>query len=411
MTILANAQINPSIAHVAYIYNNWRRQHYGDRDEDHVFDVLNRKKTELAEKGFTLNVKQDPMIIVLISPLMKRVFRDHLADEMVFIDSSGSCDQSNTCVTFIFVATKIGAIPLCVVFHKSESELNYMLAFCAAKESLFNECGLTLNPKLIMTDDSIAERNARKAVFPDSTLLLCAFHVTQAVWRWLWDSAHKVKKEERQEIMNAFRKILFASTAEEVDDFTQQLLTYPAVSSNIGAKRYFERLNQRRLEWCLAYRANLLTRGNHTNNYCEASIRIFKDVVLQRCKAFNVCALIEFAATTLEKYHTNRILSYANSRKRQLDLAYNKLGSTVRADMKITKTDDNTFSVEKSDGEFCTVLIDSAVCNCTRGTGGKFCEHMFAIERDCNVLFKTSLLLCEDDRVRLAKLALGDNIP
>jgi len=62
-----------------------------------------------------------------------------------------------------------------------------------------------------MTDDSSAERQALKAAFPASTLQLCAFHVCQALWRWLWESKHQIEKSERQAKMLKFRTVLFFS--------------------------------------------------------------------------------------------------------------------------------------------------------------------------------------------------------
>lgn len=53
---------------------------------------------------------------------MQRVFTKGLADEIVFIDTSGSCDQSNTCVTFIFAASHIGALPVAIILHANQTE-------------------------------------------------------------------------------------------------------------------------------------------------------------------------------------------------------------------------------------------------------------------------------------------------
>lgn len=101
---------------------------------------------------------------------MQRVFVAELADEMIFIDSSGSCDQTNTCVTFIFVA--INVLPLTVILHTSQSQNNYTIAFQTAKTFLEKTCNKTFQPVLIMTDDSSAERNALRKVLPNSRLLL-----------------------------------------------------------------------------------------------------------------------------------------------------------------------------------------------------------------------------------------------
>lgn len=68
-----------------------------------------------------------------------------------------------------------------------------------------------------------------------------------------------------------------------------------------------------RFKWCLAWR-NEVVRGHQTNNYSEITIRIFKDVVLSRVKAYNVIALIDFVCTVLNDYYCQRFREFANSR-------------------------------------------------------------------------------------------------
>lgn len=56
---------------------------------------------------------------------MQPVFTKGLADEIVFIDTSGSCDQSNTYVTFIFAASNISALPVAIILHANQTEEQY----------------------------------------------------------------------------------------------------------------------------------------------------------------------------------------------------------------------------------------------------------------------------------------------
>jgi transposase-like protein len=74
-----------------------------------------------------------------------------------------------------------------------------------------------------MTDDSDAERAALSSTFPSSTLILCQFHVQQAMWRWLWDSNHHVAKEERRLLMQLFKKIVNAGSVEEYEESVEKL--------------------------------------------------------------------------------------------------------------------------------------------------------------------------------------------
>ena len=48
--------------------------------------------------------------------------------------------------------------------------------------------------------------------------------------------------------------------------------------------RYITHLYSRKKEWALCFRNDL--RGNNMNNYSEASMKILKDKILHRTKAF-----------------------------------------------------------------------------------------------------------------------------
>lgn len=89
-----------------------------------------------------------------------------------------------------------------------------------------------------------------------------------------------------------------------------------------------KKLWHKRQEWCIVLRKNILIRGNNTNNYMEVSIRVFKDIVLQRSKVFNSCALVLFICGKFESYHKLRLLEFANTRRSNA-LQYSKLKKTA----------------------------------------------------------------------------------
>jgi MULE transposase domain len=66
-----------------------------------------------------------------------------------------------------------GAIPVCVLLHKEQSEATYLKCFHLARRVT------NINPAIFMTDDSTAERNALRSVFPAAKLFLCLFHRSQ----------------------------------------------------------------------------------------------------------------------------------------------------------------------------------------------------------------------------------------
>ena len=279
--VLANAQENPTERQIKYLYDKWRVNQYGNREESSVLEILRNKIPVLRYSGGNLLVKENPFITVVITPIMRRSFIEGIADEIVFVDSSGSCDQTNTCVTFMFAPNKTGAIPVACILHTAQTEANYTLAFAAALEAIEID-NKKFSPNVFMTDDSKAERSALSTVFPNSHLLLCTFHVCQALWRWLWQTDHNVIMIDRQTVMELFRNILYAFSVEDAEEHFNIIVKNNVVLGNELLLDHLEKLWRRREEWCIPYRAKIITRGNNTNNYAEASIRIFKDIVLQR---------------------------------------------------------------------------------------------------------------------------------
>ena len=57
------------------------------------------------------------------------------------------------------------------------------------------------------------------------------------------------------------------------------------------------------------------SRGNNTNNFCESAVRVLKDKVLERTKAYNMIPqLADFVSSRLQVYYERYILDVANGR-------------------------------------------------------------------------------------------------
>ena len=263
-------------------------------------------------------------------------------------------------------------------------------------------------PQVFMTDDSKAEINALKHVFPDSTTLLCIFHLLQALWRWLWNGSHNIHIHDRKPLMQCFRKVVYASTVSDCENYNEALLANETVGKYTLFLDHVAALWLRKSAWCIALRASLSTRGNNTNNFVEASIRIFKDIVLQRCKAFNAAALIDFISVTFESYHKRRLLQFANSRSTKPTLAYNKFVERSKS-LVVSCVDSDTFEVgsSKNNGTTYTVHAEIGHCECTAGQGGAFCKHICAVELQNSTIARFSPKLTSSDKALLAQIAFG----
>ena len=332
--------------------------------------------------GCDVLIADDPLTIVIITPIMRRAQQTPDAAGLCFIDSTASCDANNHSVTFMLTTCAAGAVPLAVIITAGQSQSDYEAGFRLLCDHNPNMFGGARQPQVFMTDDSDAERGALRAVWPESILHLCLFHVPQANWRWLWDSKNAIRKEHRPKLMSEFRSIMIASSENEAES-TFSAATTSSIASKYPSwikrvTKYFER----REAWCVAWRS-AVHRGHHTNNYSEVTVRLFKDIVLSRMKAYNVTSLVDFVCTAMEQYYSRRLLDFAHSRvsaphlwlkKQMLKAAY------VQSD-DIRQTSLTTFEVpsESHPGEFYCVDVEAGVCACQDGLCGKFCKHQAAI--------------------------------
>ena len=284
---------------------------------------LDQKMKDFNEKQDDVCIKIETTpdgqtIIAICTPLMKRIHSmwKH-SKEMVFVDSSGNMDRQN-CRVFLFLThSPAGALPLGVVITSSESEATLIAAFklfnsVVPDNAFFNsrDC-----PHIFMTDDCTALRMALHNVYPTSVLLLCIFHLLQAFWRWLWDNKHQIGKNYRPHLLNLLKAMVYAETEAEL------LLRFQrATELDITGQKYPKFIEHvtdifaRKAAWSVAHRQDLLIRGNHTTAYCEAAMRILKDKIFYRLKAFNICQLTDFILTRFEDYNVRKLTDIANNR-------------------------------------------------------------------------------------------------
>ncbi|GFS81935.1 uncharacterized protein TNCV_2497221 [Trichonephila clavipes] len=176
---LANASINPTHNQIYYLHKCWRDANLGS--SINPFDKLKEKVPFYESIGTTVKVHEDHLwAVLLVTPLMKRNHHLFSSKEIIFIDSTSSCEASSSTITILLSATKVGALPLAVMIHASQSIQNYINAFQLLKMN-FPQCfGGQDYPEVFMSDDSSAEKGALAAVWPEAKQLLCHFHVAQA---------------------------------------------------------------------------------------------------------------------------------------------------------------------------------------------------------------------------------------
>ncbi|XP_072168755.1 uncharacterized protein [Diadema setosum] len=204
------------------------------------------------------------------------------------MDASSNMDRHNCRVFMLLTHSCVGGLLIGVLITTAETQPTITAALRLFTTILpsgsFGGRGVVSTQ--LITDDCMAERRALQDVFPQSTLLLCSFHLLQATWRWLWSAAHKIPLKERPEHLRHMRMI-FATSSQEADELFASSMADPELHKSF--KDYLQN----------AY-SELPLRGNLTNNCCESAMRILEDRVLSRTKAFNIAQLADFLSSHLQ---------------------------------------------------------------------------------------------------------------
>lgn len=253
MELLADRAQNPDYAYVLNLFNQYRDEHLGGQNGMSMFQRLNEVVDNYNKLGQGCALFQEynsqlgnAFILCIVTNLMNRVHEKiNQAGELCFIDASASFELLNTSIVLLYTSCIAGALPLGIIVMSDESEATFEKGINLLKVLLphyaFFGRGPNMGPMVILTDDSRAEQNAIKKCWPQSRRLLCIFHVLQAFWRWLHNAKHSINKEHKSLIMDNMKRILYARTESEMNEFYNELTTnyyslYPQL------QRHFELL-------------------------------------------------------------------------------------------------------------------------------------------------------------------------
>ena len=100
------------------------------------------------------------------------------------VDATSNLDRNDSKIFHLVCPSVIGALPLGEIVTTREDTPTILFGLQMLKsilpENAFFGRG-DRGPAVIMTDDADAERNALSIVWPNTVLLLCIFHVLQAM--------------------------------------------------------------------------------------------------------------------------------------------------------------------------------------------------------------------------------------
>ena len=208
--------------------------------------------------------------------------------------------------------------------------------------------------------------------------------------------------------MAKFRKLLYAKTLQDYETEMEAFLNDPLVRKYEKfvahvRKNYFGRKEK----WSMHVRNDLKlpTNNNQTNNLCESSFRVLKDILFQRIRCFNLPDLTEMLLTDDHSYFKSKLIDVGNGRFS--NAVHNRSAAqlskcTYRQDQ-IVFICDKMYMVESQTQEDTYYLVDMRLnfCQCAAGSSKGSCKHKIAVMKYFNCA-EFSVIPVNDYRARAA---------
>ena len=157
--------------------------------------------------------------------------------------------------------------------------------------------------------------------------------------------------------------------------------------------------------------------GHNTSNCWKSTIRLYKDIVLGRSKAYNIVTLVDFTCTVMEDYYRGRLRLFSQARvhKPRLILeslvrkaSYIRPGDIVTIDDVYSVPSEKNVSAPVEDHVFYIVNCSLGTCTCNAAKSGQFCKHQAAVWNHTGASMPSLPPVSSEDRHQMAVLALGD---
>ena len=272
--------------------------------------------------------------------------------------------------------------------------------------------GPDIGPDVVMIDDSSAERGAITKCWPQVRVLLCTFHFLQRQWTWLYEGKNKISKDDRVTLIQEIRQLVNTRTEESLQSLFDQLLKLPVSLKYPHFVEHLKSLWTKRYAWAHCYRKRLLIRGNHTNNYAEAGIKILKELVFSRVKAYNLVQMFTFVYDIMDMYYQKKLIAISNHRfETYVSLRFQGLNAKKVTKANITVENGGWYKVKScTSNNYYDVNVNIGVCTCEHGQDGSPCVHQAAVvlnfgQESINYI----ATLSANARLKLAIIALGSS--
>ena len=200
----------------------------------------------------------------------------------------------------------------------------------------------------------------------------------------VWEGKNRIHNDDRAVLINLVKTLVYAPSVQLLQQRYDEFKKNPTVLKYPHFLQHIQSLFPRCQEWALCYLTKLPVRGNHTNNYAEASIGILKELIFSRIKAYNLVQMFQFMTEALELYRQRKLLSVARNRvDHHISVKYRGLNASKipKECIEQLPNDEDQFLVKSQRDPDTTYLVDMALgnCACPHGMDGSPCSHQAAV--------------------------------
>ncbi|KAG9273244.1 hypothetical protein AMEX_G12351 [Astyanax mexicanus] len=174
---------------------------------------------------------ENDLIIILQTPTMRDGLHRH-GKNIVFMDATYCTNQYNFPLFTLAVKDEYGhGVPIAYMITSSEKQATLELALQKLRHTFLTP------PRCFMVDKDLCEINGLRAVFPESDVLLCWYHVMQAVVRWISKTESGVSGfsngDIKKDIISFFSKLKSCATRHDFETmaklFQNRFEEFPAL--------------------------------------------------------------------------------------------------------------------------------------------------------------------------------------
>ncbi|XP_049329099.1 uncharacterized protein LOC125790044 isoform X2 [Astyanax mexicanus] len=323
--------------------------------------------------------EENPLIIVVQTPWQKELLKLH-PHPMMFMDATYKSITSYGYAFYaLLLSNSIGrGVPFAYFIVSEESAAT--LSLCLEKLSSSNP---GFYPRSVMVDKDLKELKAIAQVFPSAKVLICWFHVLQAVHRWLVKrDGGNLPVDQRNMVIQAMAAMKVCLTEEEfintADVKCKELDSYLG-SSHVTAYLKPQWISCGQL-WS-NFGRSFSHENSETNNKAERFFLTIKYQFLKGNTNRRIDQLLRLLCGDLQKYYCymEDLAEIGRIKGANTEDFSNAVKSMIEKglDSKCTINENGTCVVPPDTGaQNNTVDLVMVKCDCRRSKSGAMCKHI-----------------------------------